>query len=525
VSEIKMAESIASLSKKGYKGCSVRRLLNEPELRKQINDDPSVRGNEHSKGIVMDKIAVSGKVLLIGPTGEAKTLFARTILKHLTKAINERKWHIKNCPFNEDAGYLVHLAESFEKDPEGSAEVLQNLCPFCKRTVAESVKKVATKDVNLNRIADVVSIPADQMVKALKAVKAEKTVVNVAQIDPRNDPEGLYMLLAGVENLEQLFGGATSTTFSPMAHKVGVLSQGFVVVNEIQRLPLNFLEALMGFLEDPSGIKYSIQGRPVFVDGAMIFTSNAPLSVFGEEAQPIINRIPEVLWPARTKLERVTIVEDMFKEHLTLCLNDMTANPALVSLLEKVKAFGKKGVSKLAIQFIGLMADLSIPSALKSGETEAYARKKVTRDMFFKSLIDIHDPERTPHVDLRTLYSLIGETVLRKDEFYFTEDVALLTLDDAKRITELFDIPRNLINDAMQEVKSMLRRTIKSEGELTTVDSISEDIDKMKALTDEELRTIIIAYEGIEKQAKKVQESVIEQLKPSYEQLLLVDHI
>ena len=65
--------------------------MNEPELRKQINEDPSVRGNEHSKGIVMDKIAVSGKVLLIGPTGEAKTLFARTLLKHLTKAINEKK--------------------------------------------------------------------------------------------------------------------------------------------------------------------------------------------------------------------------------------------------------------------------------------------------------------------------------------------------------------------------------------------------------------------------------------------------
>ncbi|MHA1629489.1 MAG: hypothetical protein ACTSXO_04205 [Candidatus Heimdallarchaeota archaeon] len=520
-----MTMTIASLAKKGYKGCSVRRLLNEPELRKQINEDPAVRGNVHSKGIVMDKIAVSGKVLLIGPTGEAKTLFARTILKHLTNAINERKYHIAGCPFNEDAGYLIHIAENYAKDPAASAEVLKNLCPFCKQNIAESIKKVTNQDINLDRSNDILALETEQVIKALNAVKADKTVVNVAQIDPRNDPEGLYMLLAGVENLEQLFGGKTSTTFSPMAHKVGVLSQGFVVVNEIQRLPLNFLEALMGFLEDPSGIKYSIQGRPVFVDGAMIFTSNAPLSVFGEEAQPIINRIPEVLWPARTKLERIKIVEDMFKEHLTLCLNDMTANPALVSLLEKTKQFGKKGVSKLAIQFIGLMADLSIPNALKSGETEAYARKKVTRDMFFKSLIEIHDPEKTPHVDLRTLYSLIGETVLRKDEFYKQNSVAMLTLDDAKRIVELFDIPRNLINDAMQEVKTMLRRTIKTDEELTTVQSISEDIDKMKALTDEELSKIIIAYEGLEKQPKKIQEAVISQLKPSYEQLLLVDHI
>jgi len=126
---------------------------------------------------------------------------------------------------------------------------------------------------------------------------------------------------------------------------------------------------------------------------------------------------------------------------------------------------------------------------------------------------------------LRTLYSLIGETVLRKDEFYASDDVTMLTLDDAKRIVELFDIPRNLINDALQEVKTMLRREIKSEGELTTVDTISEDIDKMKALTDDEIRKIIIKYESIDKQPKKIQDKVVEQLKPSYEQLLLVDFI
>ncbi|MEA2071817.1 MAG: hypothetical protein U9O98_11085, partial [Asgard group archaeon] len=372
---------------------------------------------------------------------------------------------------------------------------------------------------------DIIGLDTKKVLKALKAVPVAKTVVNVAQIDPRNDPEGLYMLLAGVENLEQLFGSETSTTFSPMAHKVGVLSQGFVVVNEIQRLPLNFLEALMGFLEDPSGIKYSIQGRPAYVDGAMIFTSNAPLNVFGEEAQPIINRIPEVLWPARVKSDRVKIVEDMFKEHLALCLNNMTANPYLVDLIGKTQKFGQKGVSKLAIEFIGYLADLSIPNPLKAGETEAYARKKVTRDMFFKSLIEIHDPEKTPHVDLRTLYSLIGETVLRKDEFYEGDGVAILNIDDAKRIAELFDVPKNLINDALQEVKTNLRRELKAGGSLTTVESISEDIDKMKALTDKELKEIIIKYEGFDDQPSKIQDKIVEQLRSGYEQLLLVDHI
>ncbi|MHA1186433.1 MAG: hypothetical protein ACTSSK_06090 [Candidatus Heimdallarchaeota archaeon] len=40
-----MTQTIAALAKKGYKGCSVRRLLNDVELRKEINDDPAVRGN------------------------------------------------------------------------------------------------------------------------------------------------------------------------------------------------------------------------------------------------------------------------------------------------------------------------------------------------------------------------------------------------------------------------------------------------------------------------------------------------
>ncbi|MEA2071688.1 MAG: hypothetical protein U9O98_10425, partial [Asgard group archaeon] len=125
-----MVKTVSSLIKEEYTGCSVRRLLNEPQLRKEINEDPAVRGNYHSKGIVMDKIAVSGKVLLIGPTGEAKTLFARVLLKHLTKAINERKWHVAGCPFNEDAGYIIKVVNSYNDNPESAADVLKSLCPF-----------------------------------------------------------------------------------------------------------------------------------------------------------------------------------------------------------------------------------------------------------------------------------------------------------------------------------------------------------------------------------------------------------
>ena len=73
-----MTLTIQKLMKDGYDGFSVRSILMNPEFRERVSKDVSVRGNDVGKNLVMDKLAVGGKVLLTGPTGEAKSLFARS---------------------------------------------------------------------------------------------------------------------------------------------------------------------------------------------------------------------------------------------------------------------------------------------------------------------------------------------------------------------------------------------------------------------------------------------------------------
>ena len=108
--------TVADLIDQNYNGTSVRSILTDPKFRKKVLDDKTVRGNTEVKKLVMDKIAVGGKVLLTGPTGEAKTLFARVMLDHITNEINSRKYHIMGCPFLEDAGYLVHIINNYKNN-------------------------------------------------------------------------------------------------------------------------------------------------------------------------------------------------------------------------------------------------------------------------------------------------------------------------------------------------------------------------------------------------------------------------
>ena len=77
--------TINDLMDQGYTGVSVRSVVTDPIFRRRVLDDPTVRGNTEVKKLVMDKLAVGGKVLLTGPTGEAKTLFARVLLDHITR--------------------------------------------------------------------------------------------------------------------------------------------------------------------------------------------------------------------------------------------------------------------------------------------------------------------------------------------------------------------------------------------------------------------------------------------------------
>ena len=106
-----------------------------PEFRDRVLKDVSVRGNEVGKNLVMDKLAVGGKVLLTGPTGEAKTLFARVLLDHIVREINNYKYHIEGCPFLEDAGYIVDVINNFQSNPFAGIRVLQTLCPYCRQNI------------------------------------------------------------------------------------------------------------------------------------------------------------------------------------------------------------------------------------------------------------------------------------------------------------------------------------------------------------------------------------------------------
>ncbi|MHA1346400.1 MAG: hypothetical protein ACTSVO_12855 [Candidatus Heimdallarchaeaceae archaeon] len=515
-----MTISIEKIMKDGYSGYSVRSILMNPEFRDRVSKDVTVRGNDVGKNLVMDKLAVGGKVLITGPTGEAKTLFARVLLDHVVREINNNKYHIGGCPFLEDAGYIVDIINNFSSNPFAGIRVMQSLCPYCRQKI-EGVLSDGNTPVQLDNTNSILEISPKEVVSRLGKLEATKTLVRRAQLDPRNDPESLYMLLAGVENLEELFGKETQTTYAATSHKVGVLSHGILVVNEIQRLPLTLLESLMGFLEEPMGIKYNIQGEPVYIDGAVIFTSNAPLTVFGEESQPIINRIPEVLWPARSVESREQIIRDMFEEQIVLSRKKITANPSIIQLHELDKD-SINFVSRLAVDFLAYLGNNSLPGNLKTKSIRSESR--MARADFYSGLDEIHDPQRNPHIDLRTMNNIIGETVLLQAREAVTE-ANVITLEKLRSTMNAYDIPVSMLNDALQQIKILLRTSIKESEVSISVQDISEDISKMKALSDNELADLIVKFEGLDKFKDKVRTTIIESLRPSYEQLLRVDYI
>ena len=512
-------KTVDDLIKEDYTGVSVRSICTDPEFRRKVLSDRTVRGNENTKRLVMDKLAVGGKVLLTGPTGEAKTLFAQILLNHIISEINSRKYHIAGCPFFEDAGYIIHIIKNYKQNVFTSIEVLQSLCPFCRETIEQTLS-AGGPEVKLDNTQQMVELTKAS--ENLGKIPIDKTIVRKTQLDPRNDPESLYMLLAGVENLEQLLGGETNETFAATSHKVGALSQGFMVVNEIQRLHLSLLESLMGFLEDPQGIKYNLAGETVYVDGAIIFTSNSPLTVFGEESQPIINRVPEVLWPARDVNNRTEIVKDMFEDHIITSKVNITSNPAIIKMFELADTHEKDFVSKLAVEFISHVSNESIPKSLKS--TAVRSENRVARSDFYSGLDEIHNPQRSPHIDLRTLNNAIGEIVIRSEENLGKEGI-IVTLDTVKESLEIYDISPTLINNGLQAVKLRLRNAIREGKTAVSVDDVSEELDKLTSITEADLKKVIYEFEELANKDEKVGEYIFEHLKPSYEALLQVSYL
>ncbi|OLS23186.1 MAG: hypothetical protein HeimC2_27390 [Candidatus Heimdallarchaeota archaeon LC_2] len=515
-----MSLSVKDLIEKEYIGYSVRSIVTDKKFRKTVINDKRVRGNREIKKVVLDKIAVGGKVLLTGPTGEAKTLFARLLIDYIAQEISSHKYHIAGCPFLEDAGYLVHIIENFSKNIFNSIDVLQSLCPYCRKNIEDALS-TKTEKISLDNSSEIVKM-AKTLPSKLEKVAVEKTLVRRTQIDPRNDPESLYILLAGVENLEKLLGGDSTETFSHQSHKVGTLSQGFMVVNEIQRLHLSLLESLMGFLEDPQGIKYNLSGETVFVDGAIIFTSNAPLTVFGEESQPIINRVPEVLWPARDVTDRIEIVRDMFQDHMVTSKLNITPNPTLIRMFELSGTNDKDLVSRLAYEFLAHVANESIPRSLKS--SSARSENRVARTDFYSALDEIHNPQRSPHIDLRTLNNAIGEIVIGSEASEEFEGI-IVSLDTVRKALELYDISPTMINNGLQAIKLQLRNTIREGKTAVSVDDVTEEMDKLKSLSDEDLKKIVYEFEHLAEKEAKVGEYIFEKLKPSYQALLQVSYM
>ena len=510
---------IKELMDNKYRGISVRSICTNPEFRNKVMEDETVRGNFEVKKLVLEKLAVGGKVLLTGPTGEAKTLFAQILLNHIISEINSYKYHIDGCPFYEDAGYIIHVIENYTLNIANSVRVLQSLCPFCRENITNLLNN-KNMNVSLDNTQQMLEIK--NLDEILTELPVAKTIVRKMQLDPRNDPESLYMLLAGVENLEQLLGGESNESFAAKSHKVGALSQGFMVVNEIQRLHLSLLESLMGFLEDPQGIKYNLAGETVYVDGAIIFTSNSPLTVFGEESQPIINRVPEVLWPARDVKNRVEIVKDMFEDHMVTSKVSITSNPSLIKMFETNGKSEKDFISRLALEFISNVSNDSIPPSLKS--TSARSENRVARSDFYNGLDEIHNPQRSPHIDLRTLNNAIGEIVIRSKE-NANEEGIIVTLDTVKESLEIYDISPTLINNGLQAVKLRLRNALRSGETAVNVDDVKEELDKLTSLTDDELKKIIFDFEDLNNKEQSVAQYLFERLKPSYESLLQVAYL
>ena len=295
-----------------------------------------------------------------------------------------------------------------------------------------------------------------------------------------------------------------------------------MVVNEIQRLHLSLLESLMGFLEDPQGIKYNLAGETVYVDGAIIFTSNAPLTVFGEESQPIINRVPEVLWPARDVDNRAEIVKDMFENHIVASKLNITSNPALIRMFELSGTTEKDFISKLAYQFLSQVANESIPISLKSAGVRS--ENRIARTDFYSGLDEIHNPQRSPHIDLRTLNNAIGEIVIRSKASEDYEGI-IVSLNAVKEALEIYDISPTLINNGLQAVKLSLRNIVREGSTAISVDEVSEELDKLTSLKEDDLKKIIYSFEHLDTKDDETAEYIFEQLKPSYEALLQISYL
>ena len=166
------------------------------------------------------------------------------------------------------------------------------------------------------------------------------------------------------------------------------------------------------------------------------------------------------------------------------------------------------------------MASESIPAGLQADKiVKAESRK--ARNEFYSALEEIHNPQKSPHIDLRTLNNAIGEMVIRTQ--MEIEGMKVITLEHVRKTLENYDIDPRYVNEALQAIKMSIRSHIR-EGKLSiSVEDVTEDLDRLTSLTPEQLDEIIISYEKIEIEDENIKTKLLEILRPSYEQLLSLE--
>ncbi|MFX0113127.1 MAG: hypothetical protein ACFFB3_01125 [Candidatus Hodarchaeota archaeon] len=503
---------IAELVEQGYQGCSVYSLLRDFNFREELlsSSDSIVRGNQKEKNELLDQLAVSAKALILGPAGEGKSMFAKAVLEALARKLSSQKFKISGCPINEDAASLCLLSELEDSALNTYITLLGNtLCPSCSSKVENLLSESASQPISLARTSEILHLfDRTKLLSLLQSLKVERVEVQAAQIDPRTDPDSIYMLLAGIENLERLLGEKTATTFDPTAHKLGALGgQGLILVNEIHRLPLRLLESLMGFLEESATLRYSISGKMLTIDGALIFTANSPLGQLGDEIAPIVSRIPMVLWPARNLEERKRIVSDIFQEHFR-----RSSSPLGYSFLGATfsKSDSKFLVSRLAVELISRVASLSFPESL------FYASRP--RE-FLAGLETTQIAPKAPFFDTRTLYQFIGKLLLARER---AGNLDLITLEDILPGLSTLGF-EDEIGKALAEIKDFIKgKILGSPTNELTIEAIETErrILDQRIQRPEEFKKAILEVEGLKLGTEAAAENVMERLQGSYLRVL-----
>ena len=82
-----------------------------------------------------------------------------------------------------------------------------------------------------------------------------------------------------------------------------------------------------------------------------------------------------------------------------------------------------------------------------------------------------------------------------------------------------------MINNGLQAIKLQLRNAVREGKTAVSVDDVTEEMDKLKSLSEDDLKKIVYEFEHLEEKEADVAEYIFEKLKPSYQALLQVSYM